>query len=146
MYEERNYNVPVIHVTESKNEYYIGDWIKVVNKKKLKREKSKKEKEKNQKIETLSKIKQKKIEERKKANLWYDENSWQYKVITEKVKFKDGTSITEKYNLGELVKMYSEAKNNYRKNGITGKMLRIITKSEWNDIKDNVEEVVEHSN
>ena len=86
------------------------------------------------------------LKERKKASLWYDENSWQYKVITEKVKFKDGTSITEKYNLGELVKMYSEAKNNYRKNGITGKMLRIITKSEWNDIKDNIEEIVEHNN
>ena len=57
-----------------------------------------------------------------------------------KYKFNDGTSVVEKYKLEELVVMYSEAKNNYRKNGVTGKLLRVLTKAEWEKIKEDVVE------
>lgn len=133
-------------VAEKPADYDTGEWITVVNKKKLKREKKRAENEKLSKIEELKRLRKKKIEERKNAPLWYDDKSWQYKVLTNKYKFKDGTSVVEKYKLEELVQMYSEAKNNYRKNGVTGKLLRILTKTEWENIKENVEEIVNDDN
>lgn len=133
-------------VAEKPADYDTGEWITVVNKKKLKREKKRAENEKLSKIEELKRLRKKKIEERKNAPLWYDDKSWQYKVLTNKYKFKDGTSVVEKYKLEELVQMYSEAKNNYRKNGVTGKLLRILTKTEWENIKENVEEIANDDN
>lgn len=133
-------------VAEKPADYDTGEWITVVNKKKLKREKKRAENEKLSKIEELKRLRKKKIEERKNAPLWYNDKSWQYKVLTNKYKFKDGTSVVEKYKLEELVQMYSEAKNNYRKNGVTGKLLRILTKTEWENIKENVEEIANDDN
>lgn len=133
-------------VAEKPADYDTGEWITVVNKKKLKREKKRAENEKLSKVEELKRLRKKKIEERKNAPLWYDDKSWQYKVLTNKYKFKNGTSVVEKYKLEELVQMYSEAKNNYRKNGVTGKLLRILTKTEWENIKENVEEIVNDDN
>lgn len=137
----KSVSVVIEDVLEKPADYDTGEWITVVNKKKLRRQKKKAENEKLSKMEELKRLRKKKIEERKNAPLWYDEKSWQYKVLNNKFKFKDGSSVVEKYKLEELVQMYSEAKNNYRKNGICGKMLRLLTKSEWENIKENVEEV-----
>ena len=139
-------SVIVEDVPEKPADYDTGEWITVVNKRKLRRNKKNAENEKLSKMEELKRLRKKKIEERKNAPLWYDEKSWQYKVITNKFMFKDGSSVVEKYKLEELVQMYSEAKNNYRKNGICGKMLRLLTKSEWENIKENVEEVSNDDN
>ena len=141
-----NITVIVNDVSEKPADYDTGEWITVVNKKKLRREKKRAENEKLSKINELKKLRNKKIEERKNALLWYDSNSWQNKVLTNKYKFKDGTSVVEKYKLEELVQMYSEAKNNYRKNGVCGKMLKILTKLEWDNIKNDVEEMINDDN
>ena len=136
-------SVLIEDVAEKPLDYNTGEWITVVNKSRLKREKRKKKNEKMSKMENLKNLRAMKIEERKNVNLWYDSNSWEYKVLTNKYKFNDGSSVVEKYNLEELVQMYSKAKSNYKKNGITRKMLGILTKSEWENIKNDVQEIVE---
>ena len=136
--KDKNPTVLIEAVTEKPEDYDTGNWIKVVNKKRLKREKRIAAREKDEKINELKRLREKKIEERKNAPLWYNEESWQYKVLNNKYKFEDGISVVEKYKLEELVQMYSEARNNYRKNGITGKLLRILTNAEWEKIKDEI--------
>ena len=126
------------------DDYYTGEWIEVVNKNKQRKLKRKQNREKEAKVEELKKLREKKIEERKNAPLWYDSNTWQYKILTGKYKFQDGTSLIEKYNLEELHQSYMKARNNYKRNGICGKLMRIVTKAEWELIKDTlVEEKVE---
>ena len=122
------------------DDYYTGEWITVVNKKKLKRKKRLERRAKEQKEENIQRLREKKIEERKNAKLWYDETSWQHKVLTGKMKFNDGTSIIEKYELNELVTLYESAKNNYRKNGVCYKLMKVLSKDEWEKIKDTVNE------
>ena len=120
------------------DDYYSGEWIKVVNKKKVKREERLKRREKEAKEFYLKKLKEKKIEERKNAKLWYDEESWQQKILNEQIIYEDGQSLTEKYEISELVELFKNAKNNYRKNGVFYKLMKVITKEEWEKIKDNV--------
>jgi len=120
------------------DDYYSGEWIKVVNKKKVKREERLKRREKEAKENYLKKLKEKKIEERKNAKLWYDEESWQQKILNEQIIYEDGQSLTEKYEISELVELFKNAKNNYRKNGVFYKLMKVITKEEWEKIKDNV--------
>ena len=120
------------------DDYYSGEWIKVVNKKKMKREERLKRREKEAKENYLRKLKEKKIEERKNAKLWYDEESWQQKILNEQIVYEDGQSLTEKYEISELIEMFKNAKNNYRKNGIFYKLMKVITKEEWENIKDKV--------
>ena len=122
------------------DDYYTGNWIKVVNKKKLKRQQRLERRKLEAKEENIKRLRQKKIEERKNAKLWYDETSWQHKVLTNKLQLNDGTSLDEKYEIKELMGLYENAKNNYRKNGVCYKLMKVISKEEWENIKGNVVE------
>ena len=122
------------------DDYDTGIWIKVVNKKKVKREEKLARLKLDDKEEYIKKLKEKKLEERKNAECWYDANSWQHKILSEQLSFKDGDSISDKYNLSELIESYKNAKNNYRRNGIFSKLMRVITKEEWEEIANQVEE------
>lgn len=122
------------------DDYYTGEWIEVVNKNKLKKLKRQQDREKAEKLDEIKKLREKKIEERKNAPLWYDSNTWQFKILTGRYKFQDGSSLIEKYNLEELHESYMKARNNFKKNGICGKLMRIVTKAEWELIKNNLVE------
>ena len=95
-------------------------WTKVVYKKKSK------DKKKQKKIIKL------------KTQLWYDETTWQHKVLINKLKFKDGKRLVQHYELEELCQKFSNCETNYKKNGIFKKLLKVISKDEWNKIKENV--------
>jgi len=123
------------------DDYDTGIWIKVVNKKKVKREEKLARLKLDDKEEYIKKLKEKKLEERKNAECWYDTNSWQHKILSEQLSFKDGDSISDKYNLSELIESYKNAKNNYRRNGIFSKLMRIITKEELEEIANQIEEI-----
>ena len=124
--------------TEPPEDYYTGEWILAGAKKAAKKKQKKENFEKEKKKLEFQKIKEKKLEERKNAKLWYNESSWQHKLITNCFTFKDGSNLIFKYNLQELKQEYESAKSNYRKNGVITKMLRIVTKDTWLSIKDNV--------
>ena len=74
-------------------------------------------------------------------NLWYNENTWVYKLINNKYFFiKDNSSVLKLYDLLYLKSKYSNAENNYIKNKLTLKLLQVITKNEWFIIKDMIYE------
>jgi len=128
-------------VYERPDDYDKGKWIKVVNKKRIKNRQRLARRNKEKKEELLRNLKEKKIEERKKTELWYNETSWQYKILTNQYTFDDNKTVLEKYNLLELGENYNKAKNNYKKNGVFGKLMRIITKEEWEKIKEEIMEL-----
>lgn len=135
----KNTTIEVVgNPSEPPEDYYTGEWILVgakrAEKKKLKKHSIEIEKK---KID-FQKMKEKKIEERKNAKLWYNEYSWQHRLITNCFTFKDGSSLILKYNLQQLMEEYETAKSNYRKNGVITKMMRIVTREIWLSIKDDV--------
>ncbi len=76
---------------------------------------------------------------KKVINLWYNENTWVYKLINNKYFFiKDNSSVLKLYDLFYLKNKYITAENNYIKNKLTLQLLQIITKDEWFIIKDMV--------
>lgn len=122
-------------VEDKPDDYDTGNWIKVVSK----REKNLNKKKSSDKKQILiQKLKQKRKEERKSIKAWYDENSWQHKVLNNTYIFEDGSSILEKYDLLKLAELYKTASDNYKKNGIFNRLMKVITKEEWNKIKSNV--------
>lgn len=134
--DSKNTNVQTVNVKP--DDYDTGNWIKVVNKRKVKRKKRLARRNNEANDEYIRRLKEKKINERKNAELWYDVNSWQHKILSDQLCFKDGGSISDKYNCSELIELYKNANNNYRKNGIYSKLFRVITKEEWEIIKDQV--------
>lgn len=81
------------------------------------------------------------LEEKKiknKVKLWYDKNTWQYKLIKNQYIFEDKKSVLEVYDLLYLHKKYLKATNNFIKNKCFMKMMLVITQLEWNNIKNLV--------
>lgn len=77
---------------------------------------------------------------RKDTNLWYDENSWQHKVLTNQLKYEDGKTVSEKFNLENICKRYLDSKNNFHKNKNFKDLMKIITHEIWKKEKMNFEE------
>ena len=123
---------------EIPEDYYTGNWVTVVNKKKVKREKRLARRNKEDKEDQLRALKEKKIEERKNAPLWYEKDSWQHKVLTDQYVMEDGVSLKDKYELDQLIDLYKNAKNNYRINGVCYRLMKVINIDEWDKIKDKV--------
>jgi len=123
---------------EIPEDYYTGNWVTVVNKKKVKREKRLARRNKEDKEDQLRALKEKKIEERKNAPLWYEKDSWQHKVLTDQYVMEDGVSLKDKYELDQLIELYKNAKNNYRINGVCYRLMKVINIDEWDKIKDKV--------
>ena len=123
---------------EIPEDYYTGNWVTVVNKKKVKREKRLARRNKEDKEDQLRVLKERKIEERKNAPLWYEKDSWQHKVLTDQYVMEDGVSLKDKYELDQLIELYKNAKNNYRINGVCYRLMKVINIDEWDKIKDKV--------
>lgn len=123
---------------EIPEDYYAGNWVTVVNKKKVKREKRLARRNKEDKEDQLRDLKEKKIDERKNAPLWYEKDSWQHKVLTDQYVMEDGVSLKDKYELDQLIDLYKNAKNNYRINGVCYRLMKVINIDEWDKIKDKV--------
>ena len=110
-----------------------GKWNFVVNKKKQKQ------------IKRLKRIKKDNLLLEKKRThipqqieVWYDENTWQFKLVHNRYFFEDGTSVLDKYNLLKLKKDFLNARNDYRRNGVYHKLMKVITKEEWAKIEKTV--------
>jgi hypothetical protein len=137
---KKNPQVLIEDVNVKPDDYNTGNWIKVVNKNKVKREKRYARRNKEDNDEYIKRLREKKINDRNNAELWYDAKSWQHNVLSEQLYLEDEGSISDKYNLSDLIELYKNAENNYRKNGIYTKLMRIITQEEWEKIKDQVKE------
>ncbi len=77
---------------------------------------------------------------RKDSNLWYDEDSWQHKILTNQLKYEDGKTVSEKFGLENICKRYSDSKNNFHKNRNFKDLMKVITREVWNEEKINFEE------
>ena len=88
------------------------------------------------------KKKQNKNIKKKHVGLWYNDQSWQYKLANDRFVFKDtNMSVLEKYDLLYVKKMFVNAKNNYKRNKAYHKLMIKVTLNEWDIIKDFIEEV-----
>ena len=81
---------------------------------------------------------------RKDTNLWYDENSWQHKILTNQLKYEDGKTVSEKFGLDNICKRYLDSKNNFHKNRNFKDLMKVITREVWNEEKVNFEEFNKH--
>lgn len=131
----KNPSVMIEPVDEKPDDYDTGDWVKVVNKR-YRNLNKKKSSDKKQNL--IQKLKDKRKEERKNIKPWYDEKSWQHKLLKNSYLFEDGTSVLEKYNLIKLGELYKKASDNYKVNGIFNRLMKVVTKEEWMKIKNNV--------
>ena len=79
---------------------------------------------------------------RRHVGLWYNDQSWQYKLVNDLYVFRDTSmSVLEKYDLLYVKKMFCSATNNYKRNNAYHKLMKKITLNEWDIIKDFVEEI-----
>lgn len=92
-----------------------------------------------QRKNTIEEIK--KRARKRHVNLWYNEESWQYKLVNDRYIFKEtGQSVLDKYNIGDVAKMFKLARNNYKKNKAYHVMMNTVSVKEWDQIKDLVAE------
>lgn len=76
------------------------------------------------------------------VGLWYNDESWQYKLVNDLYVFKENNnSVLEKYDISFVKKMFQNAKNNYKRNKAYYKLMQVITLNEWDQLKDKVREV-----
>jgi len=99
-----------------------GEWITVT---------SKKRKNKNVNNFTFDKT---------KVKLWYDTSTWQHKVLTNSYKYKDGTTVLEKFNLTDMHDNYAKTQSNYDKNYFCKKLMRVISEYKWQQEESLVHE------
>ncbi len=73
------------------------------------------------------------------VDLIYGKDSWQYKVITNRLIFEDDNqSVLEVFEMKRLYYKFKKAKNNYYRNKLLKKMMWSITNDAWNSIKNMV--------
>jgi hypothetical protein len=91
----------------------------------------------------IGKKNKKKINQRNThVGLWYNDQSWQHKLVNNLYVFKDTSmSVLEKYDLLYVEKMFKNAKNNYKRNKAYHKLMKTITLNEWDIISEFVEEI-----
>ena len=77
---------------------------------------------------------------RKDTKLWYNEDSWQHKVLTHQFKYDDGKTVSQKFELDEICERYSKSKNNFHKNRNFKDMMKVLTEAIWNEEKLNFKE------
>ena len=72
----------------------------------------------------------------------YSNDSWQYKLISNKFFFKkDNISVLKIYNLFYLYKMFLNTNNFQEKDKLINKMIYFISDVEWFNIKSLVKEI-----
>ena len=71
------------------------------------------------------------------TKLWYNEYSWQHKVLTNAYKYEDGRTVLNKFNLEHLNEKYINANNNFEKNNIFKNLMKVVTKDIWSEEKKN---------
>ena len=73
------------------------------------------------------------------VDLLYGRDTWQYKVITNRLIFEDDNqSVLEVFELKRFYYKFKKAKNNYYRNKLFKKMMWTITEEAWNSIKNMV--------
>lgn len=73
------------------------------------------------------------------VELLYGRDTWQYKVITNRLIFEDDNqSVLEVFELKRFYYKFKKAKNNYYRNKLFKKMMWTITEEAWNSIKNMV--------
>ena len=73
------------------------------------------------------------------VDLIYGKDSWQYKVITNRLIFEDDNqSVLEVFEMKRLYYKFKKARNNYYRNKLLKKMMWTITNDAWNSIKNMV--------
>jgi len=91
-----------------------GEWITVTSKKR-----------KNKNVDDTFTF------DKTKVKLWYDTSTWQHKVLINSYKYKDGTTVLEKFNLSDMHDNYAKTQSNYDKNYFCKKLMRVISEYKW---------------
>ena len=78
--------------------------------------------------------------ERKKVELWYPRDTWQYNLVKNKYVFSDelNNSVLDSFGLSELTEEFKNCKNNYKRNNVYHKLTKVVTEEKWNEIKEKV--------
>jgi hypothetical protein len=73
------------------------------------------------------------------VDLIYPRGTWQYKVITNRYIFEDdGQLVLDVFEIKKLFYKFKKAKNNYIRNKLFRRLLRVITDEAWESIKNMV--------
>lgn len=99
-----------------------GEWNYVRSKKEIDKEKIRNKKN---------------IQKVRDTRLWYNNFSWQHKVLTNAYKYDDGRTVLNKFNLDNLNEEYINANSNFEKNNIFKKLMSVVTRDIWNEEKIN---------
>ena len=62
------------------------------------------------------------------------------KLLNDKYILGDNSSILEKYSCLELKEEFEQCRNNYRRNNVYRKLMKVVTSDEWIKIKEHVSE------
>tara|TARA_B100000242_G_C43018508_1_gene473833 strand:- start:249 stop:746 length:498 start_codon:yes stop_codon:yes gene_type:complete len=76
--------------------------------------------------------------DKSKVKLWYDEMSWQHNVLIDNYKYEDESSVVTKFELSDLVDLYSKADTNYDKNNVVRKLTKRLNDDKWKEISTEV--------
>ena len=83
------------------------------------------------------------IAPKKIVKCWYDNNSWQHKILTDQFIYDNGESVLKKFNIIDLKSKYETSKNNYEKNNCFKDLMKVINEQTWKKEKVNFEKVKE---
>lgn len=73
------------------------------------------------------------------VDLIYPRGTWQYKVITNRYIFEDDCQLVlDVFEIKKLFYKFKKAKNNYIRNKLFRRLLRVITDEAWESIKNMV--------
>ena len=118
----------------------LGKWSLVVNKKKLKRKRQERRRKMREQVNRGDFQGSINVDQKKPQELWYDNESWQFKLLNDKYILGDNSSILEKYSCLELKEEFEQCRNNYRRNNVYRKLMKVVTSDEWIKIKEHVSE------
>ena len=117
-----------------------GEWITVTNKRKSKKKQNSSND--NDNVNIGRPKDRTKTFDKSKVKLWYNDTTWQHKVLMNLYKHDDNSYVLDNLDLSNFHDKYLKAETNYDKNYLCKKMMRVLTEEKWKEVQTQVQEVV----
>lgn len=114
-----------------------GEWITVTSKRKSKNKQNSSSNDDN----TRTPQDRSKTFDKSKVKLWYNDTTWQHKVLMNLYKHDDNSCVLDKLDLSNLHDKYLKAETNYDKNYLCKKMMRVLTEEKWQELQPQLQEI-----
>lgn len=76
--------------------------------------------------------------DKSKVKLWYDQMSWQHNVLIDNYQYDNESTVVAKFELSDLVDLYSKADTNYERNNVVRKLTKRLNDEKWKEISNEV--------